>query len=165
VIPSAGKGRKEELFLPSEFKLKESAIEPGAPFGMLAPKKPVCRSKLEGLVSVLGSTTNVIRFLASKLRIGTACRAVWQRITTVEPAIAEQGVLTSLSTAAADPKGAENVTKMESAEAGGQSKVDESKASKRPADSGTSARQPASVAGDVPLPASAVAGKVISTSP
>jgi hypothetical protein len=165
VRPSVGKGRKEELFLPSEFKLRDSVIEPGAPFGMLAPEKPVCRSKLEGLVSVLGSTTNAIRFLASKLRIGTACRAVWRRITTVEPAITEQGVPTSLSTAATDSKSAENVAKVQSADGDGQSKADESKASRLPADSAVSARQPVTAARAEPLPASEDAGKAISTPP
>jgi hypothetical protein len=109
-VSSVRKGRKEELFLPSEFKLRDSAIEPGAPFGLLAPEKPVCRSKMELLVSVLAGTTNAIRFLVSKLpmeRIGTACRTVWQRISAPVPAIPEPCSSTPLSSVAADSESGE----------------------------------------------------------
>jgi hypothetical protein len=159
--PSVRKARKEELFLPSEFKLKDSAIQPDAPFGMLAPEKAVCRSKMELLVSVLASTTNAIRFLVSKVpmeRIGTACRAVWQRISAPEPAIPEQCSSPPLSSAAADSKSGEISATVASPENGVQGKPAECPASTPSANAGVPASPPvATPTHDEPLTASGAA--------
>jgi hypothetical protein len=108
-VPSVRKAHRHDLFLPSEFKLKDSAIEPSAPFGMLAPEKRVRRSKMELLVSLLASTASAIRSLASKLPVERAsnfCRSAWQRIS-APPATPEQCSSEPLSPGAADSKGAE----------------------------------------------------------
>jgi hypothetical protein len=134
-VSSFRKGRKDELFLPSEFKFRDSAIQPEGPFGMLAPEKPV--SKMELLGSVLASTANAIRFLVSKLpmeQVGTACRAVWQRISAPVPAIPEQCSSTPLSSAAADSKSGESSATVASPENGVQGKPAESTPSPPSAD-------------------------------
>jgi hypothetical protein len=105
--PSVRDARKDELFLPSEFKLRDSAIQPEAPFGMLAPIKPERRSKMELLVSAFASATNAIRFIVSKFpmeRTGTACRVGRQRTSAPVSAIPEQCVSKPLSSAAPDSK-------------------------------------------------------------
>lgn len=136
-VPSFPKARREELFLPSEFKLRDSAIEPQAPLGMLAPEKPVCRSKMELLVSVLVGTTNAGRFLVSKLpleRVGMACQTVRQRMSASLPAISEQCSSEQLPSEAADSKSGElSTTAASPAENGVQSKPAENPPSARSA--------------------------------
>lgn len=81
--PSGRKAQTEELILPREFKLKDSAIQPEVPFGMLAPAKPARLSGREVLFSALACVPNGIRYLAAKLPmewVGASGRAVWQRI-------------------------------------------------------------------------------------
>ena len=144
-LPSVRRARREELFLPSEFKLKDSAIQPGAPFGMLAPEKAECRSKTELLVTALASTTNAIRFLAGKLpteRIGTACRTAWQRISAPVPAIPKQCSSTPLSSAAADSKSDEISAPVASPERDVQGNPAESPNSLPSANHGVSASPP-----------------------
>ena len=128
-LRSVGNARKEELFLPSEFKLRDSAIQPDAPFGMLAPEKPVCGSKMELLVSMLASTTSAIRFLVSKLpleRIVAAGRSLRQQICSPAPAIPEQCSSTPPSSTAADSKSDEIPATAASPENGVQGKPAES---------------------------------------
>jgi hypothetical protein len=164
-VPSVRKARKDELFLPSEFKLRDSAIQPEAPFGMLAPEKPVRRSKIKLLVSVLASTPNAIRFLVSKLpmeRIGTTCRAGWQRISASVPAIPEQRSSTPLSSSAEDSKRGEISAIVASPENGVQSKLTESPPFPPSANSGVPASPPvATPMLDEPLSVSEVAGEAV----
>jgi hypothetical protein len=106
-VPSVQKAPRQELFLPSEFRLKDSAIQPEAPFGMLARVNPESRSKVQLLFSALAATTNASRFLASKLpldRVGEAFQAVRQRFSAPLPAISEQSPSSELSSEAADSK-------------------------------------------------------------
>jgi len=164
-VPSVRKARKDGLFLPSEFKLKDSAIQPEAPFGMLATEKPVHRSKMELLVSVLASTTNAIRFLVSKLpmeRIATACRAVWQRISAPVPAIPEQCSSAPLSSAAADAKSGEISATVASPENGAQGEPADRPPSPPSANPGVPASPPvATPTLDEPLTASEVADEAV----
>jgi hypothetical protein len=165
-VPSVRKARKDELFLPSEFKLRDSAIQPEAPFGMLAPEKRAGRSKMDLLVSVLASTTKAIRFLVSKLpmeRIGTACRAVWQRMSTPLPAIPERCSSRPLSPEAADSKSRESSATVASTENAVQGKPAESAPSPPSANPGVPASPlVATPTLDEPLTASEVAGEAVS---
>jgi hypothetical protein len=105
-VPSVRKAQRQGLFLPSEFKLKDSAIQPEAPFGMLGRVNPESRSKVELFVSAVTATTNASRFLASKLRldrVGEAFQAVRQRFSAPLPAFSEQCSSSALSAEAGKP--------------------------------------------------------------
>lgn len=165
-VPSGRKAHKDELFLPSEFKLKDSAIRPEAPLGILAPEKPACSSKMELLVSVLASTINAIRFFVSKFpleRVGTACQAVWQRMSTPLPAISEQSSSRPLSPEAADPgSGESSATAASPAEYAVQSKPAESVPSPPSANPGVPASEPLEAPTLEPKTASKVADETVS---
>jgi hypothetical protein len=164
-VPSVRKAHNDELFLPSEFKLRDSAIQPEAPLGMLAPEKPACSSKMELLVSVLASTTNAICFLASKIplkRVGTACQAVWQRTSTPLPATSEQCSSRPLSPEAADSKGGESSATVASpAENAVLGKPAESAPSPTSASPGSPASEPLEAPMLEPITASKVADEAV----
>ena len=91
-VSSFRKGRSEELYLPGEFKLKDSAIQSEAPLGMLAPERPVRRTNTELLVSFLANITNACRSLLDKLpydRAADAWESVLRRLSPSAPAIPE----------------------------------------------------------------------------
>jgi len=162
---SIRKGRKDELSLPSEFKLRESAIQPEAPFGMLAPEKPQRRSIRELLVPLLASMTPAIRFLVSKVPVDgivMACRAVWQRISVPAPAIADKCSSTPQSSASADSKFGEVPATVPSPELGVRGKPAESASSTTSAKSVVPASPPVAAPSlDKPLTVSEVTGEAM----
>jgi hypothetical protein len=92
-MPSGRKAHKDGLFLPTEFKLRDSAFQPGIPFGMLAPENRVRRSKMELMGSLFANTTNTIRSIARKLsmeREGAPCPVVRQRVSVPLPMLSSQ---------------------------------------------------------------------------
>ena len=86
-FPVGRKNSNGGLRMPSEFKMKDSAIQPEAPLGMLAPAKPTRRSVVELLGSALLLAIHVVRFLAIRLpirRLAEKLRALWLRVASLE---------------------------------------------------------------------------------
>jgi hypothetical protein len=79
----SGRADKDELRMPSEFKLKDSAIQPEARLGVLGSEERT-RQSLSGLLgSACLFATNVVQFVGAKLpleQVADALRALWLRV-------------------------------------------------------------------------------------